>query len=136
MALPVDARSAWWVVPGDAAGPAVARDLLAETLPAWGLGEVLFEAQLLVSELVRNAGVHAGAGEVRLRATARGHQVRVEVFDGDRDRVPTLLPRHPANVGGLGLRIVAGTAPRWGTSVHETGKAVWFELDAPDPADD
>lgn len=45
------------------------------------------------------------------------------------------LPRGQAagldGEGGRGLRLLASSAPRWGTERISTGKTVWFELSLP-----
>lgn len=120
-----------WEVHCDGDGLTRAREDLGATLVGWGFGGLVFETQLLLSELVTNAAVHARCATVRVRLVAGRRSVRVEVADPVRDRVPVLVARHPSEVGGLGMRIVAAAAPRWGTTVHEEGKVVWFELPVP-----
>lgn len=86
---------------------------------------------LLVSELVTNAIVHAGP-PVTLRAQRSGDRLRVEVCDGV-SVPPVLRPQQPAGAPpserGRGLFLVASLADRWGWEDHESGKAVWFELE-------
>ncbi|MCF6378006.1 SpoIIE family protein phosphatase [Nocardioides KLBMP 9356] len=83
-------------------------------------------AELLLSEVVTNAFVHAGGiATVRVRATPVA--VRVEVEDGS--------SRHPTRRGftttagtGRGLRLLDELADRWGSAPRPEGKVVWFEL--------
>jgi DNA-binding NarL/FixJ family response regulator len=87
--------------------------------------------ELLVSELVTNAVVHASsAPRVDVQITAR--TARVEVFDEN----PTLPePRVPQTTqpGGRGLHLVNELASRWGAEPRGTGKVVWFEVDRSAP---
>jgi anti-sigma regulatory factor (Ser/Thr protein kinase) len=119
------------VVACDAGGLAASRAAVERALADAGASELSLEAQLLVSELVTNVVHHASCDTAVVRVRVSDRAVRVEVEDSRRDRVATLLPRHPVYVNGLGMHIVAATAPRWGCDVHERGKVVWFELDRP-----
>ncbi len=61
-----------------------------------------------------------------------GDRLRVEVCDGV-SVPPVLRPQQPAGAPpserGRGLFLVASLADRWGWEDHESGKAVWFELE-------
>ncbi|WP_037887452.1 ATP-binding protein [Streptomyces sp. NRRL S-87] len=86
------------------------------------------DVQLVVSELLTNANLHAGGCHELLLAA--GEVLRVEVYDG-----VTTLPRpstapKPGVPGGHGLHIVRRLADRWGAGAHEHGKVVWAEFDA------
>ena len=40
-----------------------------------------------------------------------------------------MLPRDPARVGGLGMRLIDELAADWGVAqVTDDGKVVWFEI--------
>lgn len=84
-------------------------------------------AELLVSELVTNALLHARS-EVRVRVAAEQARVRVEV----RDESCAPVERRsfsPEAATGRGLALVEALAARWGSDVRPEGKTVWFELD-------
>ncbi|MEU6313609.1 ATP-binding protein [Streptomyces sp. NPDC047014] len=106
------------------------RDFTHQALVDWGWdgNETADDVLLLVSELLTNASLHAG-GCVELVLTA-GPALRIEVFDG----TTTLPRRHPSPQrgvpGGHGLYIVERLSDRWGSSVHDHGKAVWAEVEA------
>ncbi|RRQ79212.1 SpoIIE family protein phosphatase [Streptomyces griseofuscus] len=89
--------------------------------------EVADTAELLTSELVTNAVLHA-CTEVEVRVWSYGGQVRVRVGDGRPDR--PLVPRalRPYAGAGRGLAVVAELASSHGAHVGEGRKAVWFEL--------
>jgi anti-sigma regulatory factor (Ser/Thr protein kinase) len=76
-----------------------------------------YDAQVMVSELVSNAVMHAdlGAGDpIRLRARVEADRIRVSVCDNGRGFQPEDPPRRPPAdvVGGLGLWLVGTLADR------------------------
>lgn len=88
-----------------------------------------FIAELLVSELVTNALLHALPPlEVRVQALGAAG-VRIEVFDGSRDKLPSRDELALDADNGRGLEIIAALASRWGTESTSSGKLVWAELD-------
>lgn len=103
-----------------------ARRFLEESLPGVD-ADTIYIAELLTSELVTNAVLHAGS-EIELRAWAAGGRVHVRVFD----RVPTRLPvphEQAAEAGtGRGLHMVEHLSAACGVEVSSWGKTVWFEL--------
>jgi LuxR family maltose regulon positive regulatory protein len=108
---------------------AAARRFVRDTLQSWQLapsdGEL--SAQLLASELVTNAVVHAQT-ELRLRLELGGELLHVAVRDLDR-RLPRLLPDDPQDEGGRGLPLVKWVAAAWGAQPHPGGgKVVWCTL--------
>jgi anti-sigma regulatory factor (Ser/Thr protein kinase) len=123
------ARTVRWRNPCSAEGMVEARRNIGDVLVAWHLERLTFEAQLLATELVSNAARHAGAANVTVRVIRRPRCVRIEVDDGLRELVPAPEPRPVREGGGIGLHLLANAAPRWGCTVHEHGKTVWFELD-------
>ena len=89
---------------------------------------------LLLTELVANAARHASPGECVVRICLTGRVLRVEVADSNaRLPRPSLTPSWQQETG-RGLLLVESLADRWGTSVVDGGKAVWFELST-QPAD-
>ena len=88
-----------------------------------------FTAELLVTELVTNALLHALPPlEVRVKALGAAG-VRIEVFDAARDRLPSRDDSPLDADNGRGLEIIAALASRWGTESASSGKLVWVELD-------
>ncbi|WP_282792465.1 SpoIIE family protein phosphatase [Streptomyces sp. CC224B] len=92
-----------------------------------GAPDLVGTAQLLVSELVTNAVLHA-CTDVEVSARVDGGTARVCVGDRRPDR--RLLPQEcPAYAGtGQGLALVERLASRHGVETGEDGKTVWFEL--------
>jgi serine/threonine-protein kinase RsbW len=89
-------------------------------------GDVLDTAELLTSELVTNALLHAGTDLV-VHIEAENGTVRVAVDDGC-DTGPRLGSPDTIDLGGRGLPLVASLADRWGWEPLPRGKRVWFEV--------
>ena len=119
--------------------PRAARAFVAETLTAWNVqADEVEAAQLVVSELVTNAVLHAADSptiSVELRLTDGA--VRVLVSDGglgEPDRRPHPDPR--TSETGRGVWLVDAFAERWGTEMHgRDGKTVWCELSIESPTE-
>jgi PAS domain S-box-containing protein len=105
-----------------------ARRLVREQLNGAGRADLVEAAELVVTEVVTNALVHAGT-TIDVHSHVHDDGLRVEVTDGS-----TAMPqvRHHGDLAGTGrgLRLVSSTAHRWGVDSHERGKTVWFELAA------
>lgn len=109
---------------------ATARKLVRDVLTQARREDLVETAQLLVSELVTNALVHAGT-PINLHASVGDDGLRVEVTDGS-TQAPA--PRHYATMArtGRGLQLLQQLVDRWGTLARPDGKTVWFELDSGD----
>ncbi|MFH8369824.1 SpoIIE family protein phosphatase [Streptomyces sp. NPDC018031] len=93
-----------------------------------GAGSDLVDAaELLVSELVTNAVLHAHT-EVEVSALARDGRIRVGVTDRRPSRGVVLQGGHPYAGTGMGLALVEELASRRGVDTGERHKTVWFEL--------
>jgi anti-sigma regulatory factor (Ser/Thr protein kinase) len=109
--------------------PAVARRFVRDFLADAGASARCQQAgELLVSELVTNALVHARTS-ARLWVTVTDGIARVEVTD-DGPGQPVL--RDPGPDGGYGLWLTDTLARSWGVSRDdvpgEHGKTVWFTV--------
>ncbi|MFG1668374.1 SpoIIE family protein phosphatase [Streptomyces sp. Y7] len=113
-----------WDLPADPAAVADARKTAARLLTEWGLDELAFTTELVVSELVTNA-IRYAEGPIRLRLI-RERALVCEVFDGGAT-APHL--RHPRTTdeGGRGLLLVSQFTQRWGTRFVPEGKIIWAE---------
>jgi GAF domain-containing protein/anti-sigma regulatory factor (Ser/Thr protein kinase) len=111
-----------------------ARHWVAAALAESGLGGVVADAELAVSELVTNALLH-GAPPVSVHVDVREGSVRVEVADGSRHAPVRAIARQDA-MTGRGLSLVAALARDWGVEQRPHGKAVWAELSATAPTAD
>ncbi|MFJ6622912.1 SpoIIE family protein phosphatase [Kitasatospora sp. NPDC091335] len=113
---------------GDHAMVAHSRRFTRETLIAWGLDALADWAELLTSELITNALVHAGS-PTQLRLYCN-RVLTVEVADRDTE-VPRIRRAHSEDEGGRGIHLVNELAHRWGSRRTKDGKVVWFELELP-----
>jgi anti-sigma regulatory factor (Ser/Thr protein kinase) len=88
---------------------------------------VVDTVELLTSEVVTNAIVHAQSGP-QLAVTVDGHVVRVAVRDLS-PAVPVRRLGRLDDVSGRGVVIVEELASAWGVELDRNGsKRVWFEV--------
>ncbi|MEU9699614.1 SpoIIE family protein phosphatase [Streptomyces sp. NPDC047981] len=118
-------RIAEWDVPADPANVSRVRNEGAARLADWGLDEVAFTAELILSELITNA-IRYGAEPIRVRLL-RDRRLICEISDGS-STAPHLRYAATTDEGGRGLFLVAQFAERWGTRYTERGKVIWAEL--------
>jgi hypothetical protein len=111
-----------------------ARHFVGSHLTAHRLPYLLSDVQLVVSELVTNAYLHART-PIRVRLEEFLFCVKLSVHDGSSTRP---LARVPGRLvpGGRGLAIVDECSVQWGTTAETTGgKSVWalFAVTPPSP---
>ncbi|MER6194695.1 ATP-binding SpoIIE family protein phosphatase [Streptomyces cyaneofuscatus] len=119
-----EGQVAEWELPAEAMTVGRARELATRQLGAWGLEELSFATELVVSELVTNA-VRYGGGPLRLRLI-RDRTLLCEVADTGHTS-PHLRHSAEDDEGGRGLFIVAQLVQRWGTRYTPAGKTIWTE---------
>jgi GAF domain-containing protein/anti-sigma regulatory factor (Ser/Thr protein kinase) len=119
-----------WDLPADSAVVAEARRTATAQLESWGLGDVAFVTELVVSELVTNA-IRYGSEPIQLRLIY-DRTLICEVSDGN-STSPHLRRARTLDEGGRGLLLVAQLTTDWGTRHTSTGKTIWTEQD-PFPA--
>ncbi|MEV0643124.1 SpoIIE family protein phosphatase [Streptomyces sp. NPDC050619] len=122
-ALGADQVATWDVDP-DPAHVAATRQAATEQLTAWGLDEVSFVTELVVSELVTNA-IRYGEPPIQLRLI-RDRTLICEVSDAS-STSPHLRRAHAFDEGGRGLLLVAQLTQRWGSRQTGSGKTIWAE---------
>jgi anti-sigma regulatory factor (Ser/Thr protein kinase) len=122
-------------LPGTPAAPSVARLFIRNLCEEWGASSVCDVAELLSSELVTNAVVHAQTA-VELEAVYDDKSIlRIDVYDRSPGVVdPEPKPPSEGAEGGRGLAIVAKLACHWGVDSLAQGKRVWFTLANPGSA--
>ncbi|MFJ5264702.1 SpoIIE family protein phosphatase [Streptomyces sp. NPDC088387] len=120
---------ATWDIPSDPAQVAHARTLATSKLEDWGLAELGFVTELVVSELVTNA-VRYGAPPVTLRLI-RDRTLICEVSDAS-STAPHLRRARVFDEGGRGLLLVAQLTNGWGSRQTTSGKTIWCEQALPD----
>ncbi|MGW7225871.1 SpoIIE family protein phosphatase [Streptomyces cyaneofuscatus] len=119
-----EGQVAEWELPAEAVAVGRARELATRQLGVWGLDELSFATELVVSELVTNA-VRYGGGPLRLRLI-RDRTLLCEVADTGHTS-PHLRHSAEDDEGGRGLFIVAQLVQRWGTRYTPAGKTIWTE---------
>ncbi|MFE0646600.1 SpoIIE family protein phosphatase [Streptomyces sp. NPDC058877] len=122
-------RVAQWDVPFDPSEVGSVRSLAAERLEEWGLQELAFTTELILSELITNA-LRYGAAPVRVRLLY-DRTLTCEVWDGS-STAPHLRYATTTDEGGRGLFLVAQLSEHWGTRYVPEGKVIWAEQSLPD----
>lgn len=103
-----------------------ARRLVRRELDRAGRADLVECAELVVTEVVTNALVHAGT-PIDVAVRLDGDTLVVEVGDGSPQQ--PVVRHHGALAGtGRGLRLLEGMVDRWGSRAGDDGKTVWFEL--------
>ena len=111
-------------LPASPCSPSLARGLLREAMATFP-AQLVDTAQVLVSELVKNAIVHTQS-LLTARITVDPPHVRVSVEDTSNDEPPLREAGRDAN-SGRELRLVAPLATAWEWHKALVGKCVWFE---------
>ncbi|WP_370410006.1 SpoIIE family protein phosphatase [Streptomyces fradiae] len=122
--------TATWQVEADPAAVGAVREAAAAQLRAWGLEELVFTTELVLSELVTNAIRYAG-GPVKARLVRAGRLI-CEVSDPSATH-PRMRRAQLTDEGGRGLFLVAQLTTRWGSRYSRTGKTIWGEQELPPP---
>ncbi len=128
---PANAYTAWVQridLPSHPASPRHARLFVREVLTAWGVPDELLEnAELLITELVTNAVIHASS-DVSVEIRQDGDVVRFGVLDHGPGQIRMRVPA-PGDVTGRGLYFLDQLAPDWTVSTERSGdKTVQFSL--------
>ncbi|MFD4605904.1 SpoIIE family protein phosphatase [Streptomyces sp. NPDC058464] len=111
-------------LPSDPVVVSEARAFASDLLAAWGLEEMTFTTELVVSELVTNA-IRYGKSPIQLRMILES-TVTCEVSDAS-GTAPHLRRARTFDEGGRGLLLVAQLTERWGTRHNREGKVIWAE---------
>lgn len=121
-------RVVQWEVPFEPSAVGTLRSLAAKKLDEWGLPELGFATELILSELITNALRH-GSAPVRVRLL-HDHTLTCEVWDGS-STAPHLRYAATTDEGGRGLFLVAQLSEHWGTRYTPEGKVIWAEQALP-----
>ncbi|MEU6095155.1 SpoIIE family protein phosphatase [Streptomyces sp. NPDC047079] len=121
-------RIADWDVPLDPAAVARMREAVSEKLDEWGLTEIGFLMELVLSELITNA-IRYGSEPIHVRLI-RDRTLICEVADGS-STSPHLRYAATTDEGGRGLFLVSQMTERWGTRYTPQGKVIWAEQALP-----
>ncbi len=113
-----------------------ARRVVTSALCRWELPALIPDAELLASELVTNALIHARTGIALTLAVADG-TLEVGVADRSPEAIPHARTGEEAgeaavedwrSEGGRGLQLVELVSDEWGVAVMPEGKQVWFRI--------
>lgn len=110
---------------GAVSAPGGARAFIRRSLGGFD-ADLMGSVELMVSELVTNAVIHASSSP-RVDVYLSRRAVRVEVYDDD-PALPRQREPEASGPGGRGLLIVDQLATDWGARNEGEGKVVWFEL--------
>lgn len=117
-----------WELAADPEMVGVARAAAAAQVGEWGLDDLVFTTELVVSELVTNA-IRYASGPIHLRLI-RDQALICEVSDSGHTS-PHLRYAGSDDEGGRGLFLVAQMTQHWGTRYTSTGKTIWAEQTLP-----
>ena len=120
--------TASWTLDADPVVVSQARKLVTAQLERWGLEDLVFSTELVVSELVTNAIRYAG-GPVGVRLIRAGALI-CEVSDPSSTQ-PGMRRALATEEGGRGLFLVAQVSSRWGSRYTRAGKTIWSEQPLP-----
>ncbi|MGW3176910.1 SpoIIE family protein phosphatase [Streptomyces sp. NPDC001153] len=117
-----------WDVPTDPAAVSDMRLAVSGKLDEWGLAELVFATELVLSELITNA-IRYGGAPIRVRLI-RDRTLICEVSDGS-NTSPHLRYAGTTDEGGRGLFLVSQMTERWGVRYSPQGKVIWAEQALP-----
>lgn len=106
-----------------------ARRFVRDALHAWACSDVDGDVELVTSELVGNAIMHASP-PFDLVVHNLTVAVRIEVWDSSPDLLPVRRGTGPDASAGLGIRLTDELSESWGVEFSPDGtrKGVWVEL--------
>ena len=125
-----DDQVATWDLAADPSVVAGARQQVATLLTDWGLDDLAFVTELVVSELITNA-IRYARSPIQLRLI-HDRALICEVSDGS-STAPHLRQARAFDEGGRGLLLVSQLTQRWGSRQTPQGKTIWAEQALPDP---
>ncbi|MFB6822658.1 ATP-binding protein [Streptomyces virginiae] len=114
-----------------------ARHRVVAGIRSWGIRldeEALNGIELVASELITNAVLHAASGPVAVSVLREGAVLVVEVHDTAK-ALPFPKPGGDGE-SGRGLHLMSVLADRHGTAPTATGKRCWAEFDLPSDSGD
>ncbi|GAB7035909.1 SpoIIE family protein phosphatase/ATP-binding protein [Streptomyces platensis subsp. malvinus] len=116
------ARVAEWGVPRDPAAVGPVRNACVRQLTDWGLADLAYGTELILSELITNA-VRYGSEPIHVRLL-HTRSLICEVSDGS-STSPHIRQAKDTDEEGRGLFLVAQFAEQWGTRYSPRGKTIW-----------
>ncbi|MEU2869801.1 ATP-binding protein [Streptomyces olivoreticuli] len=115
--------------------PSCARKAVRSQILNWGLSqEIADTAELLVSELVTNAVIHAHGSEFCFVICRAWNQALSVIVVDDGHGTPQCREKSDSSTNGRGLILVDCLSDSWGVHNLSRGKAIYFRLKAQMPA--
>jgi anti-sigma regulatory factor (Ser/Thr protein kinase) len=105
---------------------ALARAFVGMTLRSWKMPGLSADVELLTSELVTNAVLHARTA-LRLKLSYDHDGLTVSVLDGN-VRLPAVAGIPDDATSGHGLLLVERLSDSWGVEHNTLGKTVWARI--------
>jgi anti-anti-sigma factor len=103
-----------------------ARYIVDHACALWRLDHLSADAQLIASELVANAVVHAEP-VIEFQIVREVPYLHIRVADGSR-KEPVLIGPARAQLGGRGVVLIDALSTSWGHRFTPTGKVVWATI--------
>ena len=117
------------VLPPEAISARAARRWAVAQVRALGHEDLVDVVELLVSEVVSNAIIHAGTAlRITLGPSPQGG-VRVDVWDGSPARPRRRFGYSRTATTGRGTQFLEELATSWGSDRAEGGKVTWFRVE-------
>lgn len=107
--------------------PGDARRHMRGRLGLWRLDHLSEVLELVVSELVTNAVLHAGRPALTLRLSQTETSIIIQVWDGN-PQWREHASKEDADLSGRGLQIVRSVSHRLSWYPERGGKTVWAEV--------
>jgi anti-sigma regulatory factor (Ser/Thr protein kinase) len=127
----VSAETSQWLLRSDRS-PRAARSITRSFLDGSPYAGLIDAAELVVSELVTNAVLYGTPSGRRVLLVLRveSGDLRIEVHDYKRDRIPAMRRAGEADEAGRGLQLVKLIASDWGAEERPggIGKIVWCTI--------
>lgn len=110
--------------------PWAARRFVRQQLLIWGIPELTDTAELVVSELVSNAYMHARGNIIGVRLECAGGAVGIRVMDENANAAPKAPVSAPDDLEafGRGLALVAAISEHWSWYRTADGHKVLYAL--------
>ena len=107
---------------------AAVRRFVMRVLEHWGEYDLLFDAELVTSEMATNAVMHANS-PFRARVERSGAVIRIAIEDSGVGGAERRAAAHD-DLNGRGVEIIDALASQWGCDELLEGKVVWAEFAA------
>lgn len=108
-------------------GVSLVREFLVRQLAEWGLSKLVMDVELVGSELVTNAILHAHSPEITVVLSATDTVLQITVWSHTNGAV-TMKSPSATDESGRGLRIVDALAASWGILNCGTHVCVFVNL--------